>query len=169
PPHVGPRACADAVVPHRPPLRVGGLLRGRRGIRAARSLREVLKDVALVDHHAHGILRAHPATLDEFRGLFSESPDPRQWPHIATGVTYRRAIRALAEFFGIDDDERTVYEYRLATDPAAYAQRLVQATNTELLLLDDGYPPTDVGTSWDEFAALVDVPATPVLRLETHA
>ena len=113
-------------------------------------------------------MRAHPATLNEFRGLFSESPDPRQWPHIATGVTYRRAIAALAEFFGLDGDEQAVYEHRLAADPQEYAQRLLAATNTELLLLDDGYPPTDVGTSWDEFAEWVGIPARPVLRIETH-
>ena len=58
---------------------------GRRGIRAAGSFREVLSGIPLVDHHAHGILRAPPDSLDEFRGLFSESPDPRQWPHVATG------------------------------------------------------------------------------------
>ncbi len=45
---------------------------------------------------------------------------------------------------------------------------LVEATNTELLLLDDGYPPEDVGLSWEEFAGWVEVPARPVLRLETH-
>jgi len=109
-----------------------------------------------------------PATIDEFRGLFSESPDPRQWPHIATGVTYRRAIAALAEFFGLDDDEHAVYAYRLDADPQEYARQLLAATNTELLLLDDGYPPTDVGTSWDEFAEWVGIPARPVYRLETH-
>jgi hypothetical protein len=54
-----------------------------------------LDGIPLVDHHAHGILRAQPS-LDEFRGLFSESADPRQWPHVATGITYRRAIRELA-------------------------------------------------------------------------
>src|SRR5205085_9765022 len=89
------RLCSRRVVPRRPPLRVGGLFRRRRRIRTARPFREVLSDVALVDHHAHGILRAPPASLDEFRGLFSESLDPRQWPHIATGVTYVRAMRAL--------------------------------------------------------------------------
>jgi uncharacterized protein len=114
------------------------------------------------------VLRAHPATIDEFRGLFSESPDPRQWPHIATGVTYRRAITALAEFFGLDDDERAVYEHRLSADPAEYARRLLAATNTELLLLDDGYPPTDVGTAWDELAGWVGIPARPVFRIEAH-
>jgi uncharacterized protein len=114
-------------------------------------------------------MRDAPASLDEFRGLFSESPDPRQWPHIATGITYRRAIAALAEFFGLEPTEAAVYGHRLRSDPKEYASSLLRATNTELLLLDDGYPPTDVGTSWEELAALVDVPARPVLRLETHA
>ena len=126
-----------------------------------------LDGIALVDHHAHGVLRAQPS-LDEFRGLFSESPDPRQWPHIATGVTYRRAIRELAELLGVEGTEDAVYAHRLATEPGEYARMLLGGTNSELLLLDDGYPATDVGTAWDEFAAMVGIPARPILRLEIH-
>jgi predicted TIM-barrel fold metal-dependent hydrolase len=100
--------------------------------------------------------------------MFSESPDPRQWPHIATGVTYRRAIRELAELFGVETTEEAVYAHRLASEPEEYARALVGGSNTELLLLDDGYPATDVGTSWDEFAAMVGVQARPILRIETH-
>jgi hypothetical protein len=114
------------------------------------------------------VLRAPPASLDEFRGLFSESPDPRQWPHIATGVTYRRAIAALAAHFGVDAEEQAVYAHRLASDPAEYASALLRATNTEILLVDDGYPPQDVGTSWGEMGELADCRALPVLRLETR-
>src|SRR5207244_9930987 len=88
----------------------------RRRIRATGTLLEVLSGVGLVDHHAHGILRARPS-LDEFRGLFSESPDPRQWPHVATGLTYRRAVRELATFFRCEPTEAGVYEHRVGSGP----------------------------------------------------
>jgi hypothetical protein len=146
---------------------VGRLLSGRRGIRAAGSLLEVLNGVPLVDHHAHGILRARPS-LDEFRGLFSESPDPRQWPHVATGLTYRRAIRELAGFLGCEPTEAAVYEHRLASDPDEYASRLLRATGTELLLVDDGFPPPGEGVEWEELGELAGCRARPVLRIETH-
>jgi hypothetical protein len=131
-------------------------------------LLDELNGIRLVDHHAHGILRASPS-LDEFRGLFSESPDPRQWPHVATGVTYRRAIRELATFFGVDSTEAAVYEHRTATDPAEYASALLRATNTEVLLVDDGYPPAGEGTSWDELGELAGCAARPILRIERVA
>jgi uncharacterized protein len=146
---------------------VGGLLRGGRGIRAAGPLLEVLRSVGLVDHHAHGILRERPS-LDEFRGLFSESPDPRQWPHVATGITYRRAIRELAAFFGCEPTEAAVYEYRLARDPPEYASALLRATGTEMLLVDDGFPPPETSIEWQELGELAGCASKPVLRLETR-
>jgi hypothetical protein len=148
---------------------MGGLLRRRRSIRAAGSLPEVLSETPLVDHHAHGVLREPPRTLDEFRGLFSESPDPRQWPHIATGVTYRRAIGELAALFGCEPSEDAVYAFRLAADPAEYAGRLLAATNTEWLLLDDGYPPADVALAGEELAGLGGCRFAPVMRIERVA
>ena len=126
-----------------------------------------LDDVALVDHHAHGILYARPE-LEEFRGLFSESPDPLQWPHVATGVTYRRAIRELAAFFGCEPGEAAVYEHRLARAWGEYASALLRATNTELLLVDDGYPLPGEGTTWQELGELAGCEARPVLRIESR-
>jgi hypothetical protein len=109
-----------------------------------------------------------PASLDEFRGLFSESPDPRQWPHVATGLTYRRAIRELAGFLGCKPDEHEVYEHRLATDPDEYASALLRTTGTEWLLVDDGFPAAGEGEDWRRMGALAGCPARPVLRLETR-
>jgi hypothetical protein len=147
---------------------VGGVFRRRRGIRAAGPLLEVLNDVAVVDHHAHGVYLDRPA-LDEFRGRFSESADPRQWPHVASGATYRRAIRDLAAFLGCEPVEAAVYDRRLAAEPGEYAASLLRATNTELLLVDDGYPPPGEGTTWRELGELAGCEARPVLRIERVA
>jgi uncharacterized protein len=146
---------------------VGRLLGRRRGIRAAGSLREVLSATALVDQHAHAVLRDPPRTLDEFRGLFTESPDPRQWPHVATAVTYRRAIAALAERLGCDRNEEAVFRARLAAQPDDYAASLLRATGTEWLLVDTGFPAGEVGHSWQRMGELAGCRARPVLRVET--
>jgi predicted TIM-barrel fold metal-dependent hydrolase len=147
---------------------VGGVLGGGRGIRAAGSLPEVLSEVALVDHHAHGIVGT-PATLDEFRGLFSESPDPRQWPHVATGLTYRRAMRELAALFGCAPDEEAVFAHRRGMDADAYAAALLRPTGTEWLLIDDGFPPPGEGAGFQRMGALADCRAAPVMRIERVA
>ena len=84
-------------------------------------------------------------------------------------MTYRRAIRELAELFGCDGTEAAVYEHRQATDPAEYASTLLRATGTELLLVDDGYPPAGEGTSWDELGELARCEARPVMRIERVA
>ena len=61
-----------------------------------------------------------------------------------------------------------MYEHRLAADPSEYASGLLQATNTEVLLIDDGYPPPDEGTTPGELGQLAGCRALPVLRLETR-
>jgi hypothetical protein len=109
-------------------------------------------------------VREPPATLDQFRGLFSESPDPRQWPHVATGLTYRRVLRELSELFELEPTEAAVYEHRAASDSGEYAARLLRATNTEVLLVDSGFPPD--GTTWRELGELAGCEARPVLRIE---
>ena len=120
----------------------------------------------MVDHHAHGVLRAHPRTLDEFRGLFTESEDPRQWPHVATGVMYRRSMRALAAFFGCPPDEHGVFAHRVSLDPLEYAAALLRATGTEMLLIDDGFPPAELSVNWEELGEVASCPSAPVMRIE---
>jgi uncharacterized protein len=107
--------------------------------------------------------------LDEFRGLFSESPDPRQWPHVAGALTYGRAIRELASFFGCAPTEEAVYENRLAADPAEYASALLRATGTETLLVDDGFPAPGTAIEWAELGELAGCEARPVMRIERVA
>jgi uncharacterized protein len=79
---------------------------------------------------------------------------------------YRRAIRVLASHLGCDPDEEAVYARRLATDPTDYAASLLRATNTELLLVDEGFPAVDAGTSPAELGELAGCEARPVMRIE---
>ena len=74
----------------------------------------------------------------------------------------------MAAHLGCEPTEEAVHAARLAADPAEYAAGFLRATNTELLLVDDGFPPTDAGTSWDEMGELAGCRALPVLRLETR-
>ena len=88
---------------------------------------------------------------------------------MATGVTYQRAVRVLAQRLDCEPTERALYERRVATDPMEYASAMLRATGTELMLVDDGYPPADVGTSWQELGELAGCPSRPVLRIERVA
>jgi hypothetical protein len=144
---------------------VGGVLGGGRGIRAAGPLPEVLSETRLVDHHAHGIV-APPRTLDEFRGLFSESDDPRQWPHVASGLTYRRAVRELAALFGCAPGEDALFALRSSTPPDEYAGTLLRAAGLDWLLIDDGFPVPGEGETWERMGELAGCRAAPVMRVE---
>jgi predicted TIM-barrel fold metal-dependent hydrolase len=84
-------------------------------------------------------------------------------------LTYRRALTALASFLGCEPTEEAVYGHRMGRDPGEYAGSLLRATGTELLLVDDGYPPAGVGYDWREMGELADCAARPVLRIERVA
>ena len=131
-------------------------------------LAEALWGVPAVDHHAHGIVPVRP-TLDEFRGMFSESADPAQWPHVATGLTYRHAVRELAEHLRCPADEASVHAHRLAADFDEYSAGLLRASATGELLIDDGYPAAGEGYGWERMGELAGCPARPVMRIERVA
>jgi predicted TIM-barrel fold metal-dependent hydrolase len=87
---------------------------------------------------------------------------------VATSVTYRRAIRELAEHFGCETSEDAVYAHRLAADPDEYASTLLRATRTDWLLVDDGFPAAEVGESCERMGELARCRSAPVLRLESR-
>jgi uncharacterized protein len=88
---------------------------------------------------------------------------------VSTAVTYRRAVRLLAEHLGCTPTEEAVYSRRLATEPAAYASSLLRAANIELVLVDEGFPPARDGTSWRELGELAGCEARPIMRIEQTA
>ncbi len=82
---------------------------------------------------------------------------------------YQRAIPVLAERLGCEAVEAAVYERRRSLDPAEYASLMLRATGTELVFLDDGFPPPESGTTVPELAALAGCEARPVMRIERVA
>ena len=78
-------------------------------------------------------------------------------------------MRELAAFFGCEPSEASVYEHRLASDPDEYASKLLRAAGTELLLVDDGFPPPGEGIEWRELGELAGCESKPILRIESHA
>ena len=62
-----------------------------------------------------------------------------------------------------------MFERRVATPPADYATSFLRATRTELLLVDEGFPPAEVGTTPSELGELAGCPARPVMRIEQAA
>jgi uncharacterized protein len=84
-------------------------------------------------------------------------------------LTYRRAIRELADFFDVECSEQAVHKHRLGLDPAEYASVLLRATGSEWLLVDDGFPPAAESTTWDELGELAGCDAAPVMRIERVA
>jgi hypothetical protein len=85
---------------------------------------------------------------------------------VATGVTYRRVVRALAAFFGCEATEDAVFAHRLSLDPLEYAGALLRATGTETLLVDDGFPPAGESVNWEELGRVAGATSAPVMRIE---
>jgi hypothetical protein len=133
------------------------------------SLRDEIAEMPHVDHHAHSILTRGPTDLDGFRGLFSEASDPRQWRHVASTVTYQRAIDLLAAHLGSEPSEIGVFNLRRGRDPEHYAGGLMRAAGAELLLVDEGYPPARDALTTQQLGQLSGCPAHPILRIETLA
>lgn len=80
-----------------------------------------------------------------------------------------RAIRDLAALLGCEPTEAAVYAHRRAADPDEYAATLLQATGTEWLLIDDGFPAAGEGATWQRMGELAGCQAAPVMRIERVA
>ena len=101
--------------------------------------------------------------------MFSESTDPRQWPHVASAVSYAHAIVELAGELGCEPEEQAVFEHRLSCEPQEYAASLLRATGTEVLLVDDGFPAAGEGFGWQAMGELAGCRSRPVMRIETRS
>ncbi len=75
-------------------------------------------------------------------------------------------MRVLGAFLDCEPTEAAVYARRLEAEPLEYASALLRATNTEMLLVDEGFPPAAESVNWAELGELAGCAARPVLRIE---
>ena len=128
------------------------------------------EQVSAVDHHCHPLRRwPFQLTALELRAAFTEAIDPRMpQEHVLQTAGYRAALRRLGDALGCEPTEAAILDLRNRAEPAEFANRILQRSNTGLLLLDYGFSGGDA-FSPDEHARLVRVPQREIVRLETVA
>jgi predicted TIM-barrel fold metal-dependent hydrolase len=128
-----------------------------------------LSSVLIVDDHCHGFyLEQRPADALAWRRHFTESYDAEMPArHVPTSLAYARLMRALAGFLGCAPEEDAVLAARAAHGEDALIADLLRAARIEVLLVDQGYPPTHQVRPDAEVAALTSCRMVPILRLET--
>lgn len=123
-----------------------------------------------IDHHCHP-LRRWPFTLTalELRSVFSEAVDAQiARDHVPHTVAYRIALRYLADELGCEPEEEAILDVRNRQDPAIYARRMLEKSQSGMLLLDCGFSGGDA-FAFEEHGAATRIPQREIVRLETLA
>jgi predicted TIM-barrel fold metal-dependent hydrolase len=127
-----------------------------------------LSAIPLVDDHCHGLYRDVPRDLTGWRRLFTESRDAGMAErHAPSMLSYQRLLRELAKFLGCGATEAEVLAARQARGDARLIGELLRAANIEALLVDTGYPASELVLPGAEVAAVSGCRVVPILRLET--
>ncbi|MBI3928892.1 MAG: amidohydrolase family protein [Armatimonadetes bacterium] len=123
-----------------------------------------MRDVRLVDHHAHNLLRWEETRDVPYSAAFTEGRHPwvesAQSPH---SLFYRRSLKDMAALLECDSSEDEVLSRRRDLGLEELSRRCFEAAGLECLYLDDGLLPDRIlPLSWHEQF----VPCRRVLRLE---
>ena len=127
-----------------------------------------LTGIPVIDEHCHGFYRAQqPTDVSSWRRHFTESRDESSWnEHVASTLFYHRLIRDLAQFFECEPSEAAVLEARQRYQPDDLIRTFLHAGTIETLLIDQGYPPSELLMPDAAVAALANCRVAPFLRLE---
>ncbi|HEV8191896.1 MAG TPA: hypothetical protein VGP82_10490, partial [Ktedonobacterales bacterium] len=127
-----------------------------------------LTQVPLVDNHCHGLYRAQsPMDVAAWRQLFTESSDPgMRRDHVATTLFYRRLIHEMAAFYECAAEEEAILAARNGQTGSDVAAALMQESNFDALITDQGYPPPELLLPDERTAALANCRVVPILRVE---
>lgn len=127
-----------------------------------------LSPIPVVDNHCHGIYPIQgPLEAAAWRRLFTEARERGiQEEHVATTLLYRGLVRELAVFFGCAASEEAVLAARWEWDGRDLVRALLRDANIQALLIDQGYPSSDLVMADAEVGALAGCRTEPILRVE---
>lgn len=129
-----------------------------------------LDDLPVVDNHCHGLdVQQQPDDLGDWRSRFTESPHTwMRTVHAADTAFYRRLMRRMASFHGLDPeaDETAVLQARQDWSTADLTAALWRDAGIDRLVVDTGYPPADRVAGADVLAAATGGRPMLLLRLE---
>jgi uncharacterized protein len=126
-----------------------------------------LGDVPVVDNHCHPIEARQSTEPETWRDNFTESPDARmRSEEAANTVFYRRLIREMATFHGVEATEEAVLRARgrLLVDECVGA--LFSDAAIAGLVVDAGFPAPEAALPDAPFTTASGVRQVTVLRLE---
>jgi predicted TIM-barrel fold metal-dependent hydrolase len=135
-------------------------------MREVEALREVVDDIAAVDHHAH--LLARPGTPIALAEALSENRSAALAPQMRHRPAYERALRDLGRLLDVEPTETAIAAVRGRAGPDAYTRRLLRDCRLAAMLVDDGYAFPDA-LSLARHAEYADCPVHRIARIETLA
>jgi hypothetical protein len=134
------------------------------------TLAEAIDDLALVDHHVHGVLRVD-LDRDEFEDVITESDRPRRSGTTnfdsQFGLAVRKYCSPLLGLEAFASPEHYV-DQRAALGVAEVNRRLLRAAGLGAMIIDTGFAGSKV-TDIRETAELSGVAAYEIVRLEAVA
>ena len=127
-----------------------------------------LSHISLADNHCHGIYRVQsPMDIQTWRPHFTESFDhSMRHIQVATTMSYRRLIRALAAFFACEPSEEAVLTTREHYGEERLLQTLLQDANLAILFVDKGHPQEDLVLTDAQLSNFANCRVASMLRVE---
>ncbi|MBZ0302095.1 MAG: amidohydrolase family protein [Anaerolineae bacterium] len=129
-----------------------------------------LSAIPIVDHHAHALTKAvQIASLVQYQGYFSESPDPIiKARYVPDSIMWLWAIRELAGYLDCEPTAEAVFAARNARPIQELANGMWTDQNSVVLMIDYGFRSAENYTP-EELRATFNQRVEMILRLETFA
>ncbi len=126
-----------------------------------------LSSIPVVDNHCHPVfLDQHLDTL-AFRNCFVEGNGPSfAERHIPNTVYYLWFLRQVADFYGCARTEESVLAARNALSTEGLIERFLRATHIDTLVIDTGYPASEISFPLERMGELGHCRIAKLLRLE---